>query len=91
MSHSQVENPGGTDRERRSASGAGGDFLCAPGGNLLVQPLDKIMVADLASSAEVESLLVNEGGLCQQGKCHFQNDTENRWMNLIPALQGCHG
>ena len=80
----QVENPGGLT-ENMSASAQVGDFLCAQEGTFSAT-LDKIMVADLASSAEVESLLVNEGDYVSKGSAIFKM-TQKTGDNLIRSYK----
>lgn len=80
----QVENPGGLT-ENMSASAQVGDFLCAQEGTFSVT-LDKIMVADLASNVEVESLLVNEGDYVSKGSAIFKM-TQKTGDNLIRSYK----
>ena len=80
----QVENPGGLT-ENMSASAQVGDFLCAQEGTFSAT-LDKIMVADLASNVEVESLLVNEGDYVSKGSAIFKM-TQKTGDNLIRSYK----
>lgn len=80
----QVENPGGL-MESMSASAQVGDFLCAQEGTFSAT-LDKVMVADLASSVEVESLLINEGDYVSKGSPVFKM-TQKTGDNLIRSYK----
>lgn len=80
----QVENPGGLT-ENMSASAQVGDFLCAQEGTFSAT-LDKIMVADLASNVEVESLLINEGDYVSKGSAIFKM-TQKTGDNLIRSYK----
>ncbi len=80
----QVENPGGLT-EDMSASAQVGDILCAQEGTFSAT-LDKVMVADLASNVEVESLLINEGDYVSKGTAIFKM-TQKTGDNLIRSYK----
>ena len=65
----EVSNPGGLTSET-SAIAQVGDFLCAQEG-CFEPTLDTIMTADIPSSVEIESILVNEGDYVGKGSPFF--------------------
>lgn len=66
----QVDNPGGLTTSM-AATVQIGDFLCAQEGSF--EPtLDTVMNADIATSVEIASMLVNEGDYISKGSALFQ-------------------